>query len=330
MFKYSCDVLSIISNSTEIGLLKGKMGVVLYLCYSDSPIISNRNRPFLLKQIYEQIPKQKSDISKLLDVGLGINHLMSHSFLQGNVDLILGDIDDCIYKECAILHSGNVNYSFLIKVLFYFSERLRYGMKDRLNRSIIQDLSYKLINDIYLIRKLDFYEEPLVYSIFSYNLANFLIVLSRFYELGLYLDKIAHIFKEMRPYVFSRMPYLQANRIVLLYAIASINKCCKSDSWRKYELFLRDNISIDDLLLKEMKDKQILLSNGVSGSYALLNLFNNITQNPIRIDHEGFYNRIVSSSAWEEFQDDSFFSRNVGLGGYIGLDLVLKYILKKK
>lgn len=114
--------------TTDVGLLSGKMGIVLffyhYARHTGQPLYAEYADE-LLDDIFEDIHADTplDFISGLSGIGWGILYLLKNRFVEGNPDEILSDID----KRLMEIHLPNVQDTSLPGLsgyLYYFNERL--------------------------------------------------------------------------------------------------------------------------------------------------------------------------------------------------------------
>ncbi len=329
-------VIDAINKQEDIGLLYGKLGAAIYSFEHTDAFDSNqKNKKFaenLIKVVYEKINDQMNmSISNgLPGMGLGFNFLVGQSYVEGNIDAVLEDIDNLIYKRIAYINKGDeVSTIGLIEVLIYLSVRFQKGLKNQINRSIFNNLATKIIDLIYINRTEYFYNEPVSFSVY-YPIALYLFALGRFYKLGIHTFRIQKILEEISTKLFGMMPLLQANKLTLLYAISSINQILHIEGWQEYAKLLKSHLSIDWILSHEIRNKQIFFTDGAAGIYMLLYFYNRENEDKFEFDEQIFYNKITSSLIWDKFESDSkFLSQRIGLDGYLGLKILLGHLQHK-
>ena len=290
-----------IDKQEDIGLLYGKLGAAIYtfqgVAISGSDQINNKFAEGLIKKIYEEINDQmNTSISNgLSGIGLGFGYLVEQSYIKGNLDNALEDIDNLIYKRIAYLNNGQkVSRIGLIEILIYLSVRLEKGLKNKMNRYIFENLAIKIINFIYINRTETFYDEPISFSLY-YPLPLYLFALGKFYKLGIHTFRIQKILEEMSKRLFSTRPLLHANKLTLLCAISSINHTIQLEGWQEYANFIKEELSINIILTHEIKNKQIFFTEGVGGIYLLLYFYNRENEDKFELNKQLFlkYSQLV-------------------------------------
>ncbi len=68
--------------------------------------------------------------------------------------------------------------------------------------------------------------------------------------------------------MFSHLPHLHLNRLYLLWGILPLRNC--SPDWQRYVNELRKSINLDIIYNREIKGKDIYISNGYASLYFLL------------------------------------------------------------
>lgn len=319
--------------NNELGLFRGKIGEIIYYFYSSTPILSHKDAKEILNNIYQNINTSLPLTLKdgLLGIGIAINILMYKSYIKGNVDHILKDIDEYIYKlyERSLYEKFKDTKKDQIKIqheiLLYYSIRLKYGLRNKNDRSIYENLVIDTFNYIYMNKKDSYFNEPIPYSIDNYLLVDFLISLSILFNQNICKKRIYLLLREVGSQVFSRIPILQANRIFLLYAIHLINIEIHDKEWENYESYLKNSISINKLLTDEIKNRQILFSDGLGSCYLFLSLYNISTNNNMPIDQKLFLDKFKKSKMWNDFDNIHFLNKYIGLDGFFGLKLLIEY-----
>ncbi len=319
----------IIKEQKMIGLAYGKMGIALYL-YQQSKKSSQKElnedlAEELVQEVYESISEKfpLNLLNGLCGIGIGLNYLIKQSYLEGDIDTILEDIDNLIFQNTAYELK---TVTELFDILFYLIIRFENGLKKKEGRLIFENLAIRLIDTIYLSRKEDFYEESIPFS-FNYNLVLYLYILGRFHQMKIYTYRIERLLEEMSGRIFSRIPILHANRLALLYPVRMISKTINQKKWSDYADFLENSLSMEQIISKEMKNKNIFFTDGIALVYILLYLYNKENDQKIEINHKAFYQKITTSILWEKFQNNPIFlQQRIGLDGYLGLTILLDFI----
>jgi hypothetical protein len=132
--------------------------------------------------------------------------------------------------------------------------------------------------------------------------------------------------KELTPYIVSKLPYLQANRLLMLWITTLINNRLKNEDWEKYISLIRKEIDMEHLIQIEMKGRSIYFADGLPSLYFLLSQTRNFfTNSKLELYNNLILRKIVASPEWERLlQDEEYFNKRNGLySGYCGTALLL-------
>lgn len=317
-----------------VGLAQGQMGISIYFYYL-SRIRQNENYKAIAEQLLENTlgklsPDSSISVEKgLAGVGLGVTHLIEAGFVEGEVNELLEDIDSAIFKRLAFL-PGNSPYKKdeLLHLLFYLSVRLTDQTDDD-GRYIFRELIIKTLNIFVSGLTGDFFDETFSFSVYHYHLPLFTYICARLLEQDFYNERIYKILEEFELAILSRFPLLHANRLYLLCGMLPLISYMSNPQWKEYVDLLHEEISLPTIFDKEMKNKHIFISNGLSLMYLLLNyLDKKYPDYKIGYSSQVFYARITGSEAWESlFKRDYYFNIHQGLlNGFPGVLLVLSQI----
>ncbi len=329
-------LLQSIDKTYPIGLAQGQMGICLYFFYL-SRIEQEPKYKILAEDLLKNtLDKLSLDLSigvesGLAGVALGVIQLIKDDFVEGDINELLEEIDNVVYKRLAFLSDGSFyKKNELLYLLYYLSIRL----DDQANEDelyIFQELIIKVINLFYEGLNSDFFNEYYSFSVYQYHLPVFSYIFSKLLEQNFYNKKIYKILEEFEYSIISRLPVLHANRLYLLCGILPLIPYMKNPQWGKYVILLRKEISLSNILINEMKNKQIFVGNGLSMIYLLLYfLESNYPEYKVAYNPEEFYERIINSEAWISLvKHDYFFNIHSGLiNGFLGVELVLSHIKK--
>lgn len=314
--------------SKNIGLLYGKTGAsIASFLLQDSHIgLDKRYGEELLTEVFDQISENMPlNISQgLAGIGLGINYLIKRHYVEGNPDHVLKEIDEILFKR--IVYYGekdNIDCMGLSEILFYFLIRLKTGLKNKMERAIFVEFAKKALNMIYMGKKLDFFEEPLPYSIY-YPLPCFLYLCSFMYDMNIYTNRINHILEEIKAIVFSRVPFLNCNRLTMMASVLHVAKSTKDSDWYDYLSLLHNAFSFDKMLEEEIGNKQIFLTDGLLGISLIANDYNkNCSQEKYSITVPDIRPLVSQSLRLREFEQPNEEAR-LGLDGLLGIMLYNK------
>jgi hypothetical protein len=325
-----------IDKTYPVGLIHGQMGISIYF-YHLSRIEKDENYEAMAEQLLDDTLNKISSESSvsiesgLAGIALGIIHLIKSDFVEGDIDELLENIDNAIFKQLAFLPNNlSTLKNELLHLLFYFYIRLKDQKYDD-NRYIFQELIIEVLNLFAVNLKEDFFKEYHTFSVYHYHLPMFVYICSKLLELDFYNDRIHKIVETFEPMILSRLPLLHANRLYLLCVTLSIIPYIDNPQWKEYATLLHKEISLNHIFEKEIKNKHIFISNGLSMIYILLNHLNhNFPEYKIDYSPQMFYDKIIASEAWTSFKQDYYFNIHQGLvNGFPGVQLVLSHIKKQ-
>ncbi|MDR2914721.1 MAG: hypothetical protein LBV74_07815 [Tannerella sp.] len=320
-----------------VGLTQGKMGICIYF-YHLSRIEKEDKYKMIAGQLLDDIlenlsPELPISVENgLAGIALGITHLIKAGFVEGDVNELLEDFDNIIFKRLAFLrdHTSHPK-SELLHLLFYLSVRLS-AQTDENGRYIFQELIIKTLNNFVSGITDDFFDESYSFSVYHYHVPLLACIFSRLLKQDFYNERIYKILEELELKILFRVPLLHANRLYLLCGILPLAPYMRNPHWKEYADLLRREISLPIIFEREMKNKHIFLSNGLSMVYLLLYcLEKNHPEYRIAYNPQDFYDRIVSSEAWDSlFRKGHFFNIHEGLlNGFPGVRLLLHHIQKQ-
>lgn len=335
-------LFSLVKNGYPIGLATGRMGLCIYYYYL-SRWEENKEYKLIAESLLDDIISQLSEIadvtveSGLAGIAIGISHLIEEKFIEGDINEILEEVDNVIFKKLAFLiykdtrkHIPKVD---LIHLLYYLYMRYKEQVSAD-NQFVFQELIIKTIEMFKEDLNADFFNEYFSFSLRDFHLPFFLYIISKIYDLNIYNDRISKILEEYINQILSMYPLSHANRLYLLCGLVCIKPYLSG--YYKKEIdsrvqLLKDNIDIDYIVNTEFGNQEIYVTNGLSSVYILL--FYLQKKNPsysIDYDPQLFFSRISTSEAWNALQSkDFYFRRYIQLfDGFPGVCLVLLHIKK--
>jgi len=338
-------IISSIDIVQSLGIANGKMGICIFL-YEESRRLKDKRLELLADEVFDMVHSNLSENMSfgiengLMGIGIGIDYLIKKEFIQGDVNQILKTIDNYVFQNiCNHLETSITDKDIdlmdqyltsILHTLLYFSFRLKNKKLKAIDRLILEKSEIKLINVFYRTLSDSLIYEPLPFSIRN-KIPLFLLGLRDLAHSNFYTERINCIIHEIENRVLTYFPYIQGNRLMQLWAAESIANYTKKINWVQYARLLRDNICMDDILQKEMKDFNLFFANGISGIYYIGSQYNKIAYQPIEIDKHKVLNRIYSSRLWERLlKDDEYFIDSIGLDGACGLILFTEYLIEKK
>lgn len=326
-----------IGESYPLGLAQGQMGICIYF-YHLSRTEDNENYKVIADQLLDDtLDKLSLDSisveNELVGIALGITHLIKEGFVEGEVNELLEDIDNVIFKRLGFLQSqSSYKKEELLHLLYYLFVRLTYQI-DNNNKYIFRELIIKIINIFATRLNNDFFNESFSFSIYNFHLPVFTYVCACLLEQNFYNDRIYKILEELEPQILSKFPVLHANRLYMLCGMLPLVPYMKNPKWKLHVDLLHKEIKLQVIFDKEMRNKHIFVGNGLSLVYLLLYyLENNYSEYKICYNPQDFYDKIIASEAWDSIlKHDYFFEAHRGLlEGFSGVQLVLSHIKKQK
>jgi len=260
---------------------------------------------------------------------LGVSYLIKSGFTEGDINELLEDIDSLIFKKLSF-NSDRYSNTELLHLLFYLYFRL-VEQKDGNDRFLFEELIIKTVNLFYTNLKEDFFNEPYSFSVYSYAAPPFLRIMGKLLAAGFHNGRLLKIIEELTPVLLYRFPMLHANRLYLLAGILSVKPHLNNPQWDDYARLLHRETSIAAILEKEMKDRHIFISNGLSMIYILLSFINrHYPEYGIAFSPKEFHERIAGSDVWNALREkEYYYNIHRGLAnGFPGVQLVLSHIEK--
>ena len=256
------------------GLLNGKMGVALYFFYLARETENPEHQNFaetLLDQVYENIQNNPVPCGfgdGLAGIAWALAHLVKEKFVEADLDEILSDADDKIYHYLS--NSQQISFGLpegLMGYLVYAISRLE-GYKDT---NTERDFVFKrLLMDLLNRTSTAMDErnwrlaEPPIFTL-NWDLPLCLILLGKAKNLGVYGSKINRMIESISPSVLSLLPSQQANKLFLLSGLKCLLSYVDLPLWEKHAALIQHQLDIHAILNKELRDKNIFLSNGLAG-----------------------------------------------------------------
>jgi len=323
---------SSINENTSIDLATGKMGLCIYY-YILSDNKRNKYQKIaekLLDDIFCSIDRINSIDLKygLTGIGLGIRYLLNKKYIKGDVNEVLKDIDDKVFKSlCTTTLIDSCNPLFLIHILYYLSIRLENQKPNSESEYLFQELAIQTINHLYCKIDIHFFHEPINYT-FDYALPLLLFVLSKVYYSISYEDKIKKIIEEYSIEILSIYPKLHANRLFLWCGMNKAAKFLKNESWNNHIDLLKKNINFKNIFNQELKNKNIFFADGLCSILFLINDYSQHTGiNELENNKKDIVQKIISSDTWNlMLNDPSSLINYRGLyNGICGILLTIKH-----
>jgi len=300
---------------------EGKMGCCIYF-FALARLTNNRQHKKLAEKLLDDIYLELANKStertayELAQIGMGINYLLNQKYVQGNINLVLSDIDRLIFKTIAFENKPTTyKINGIIPVLYFICNRISKCKKGSDSRFILEELCIKLFNDLYQSLDPGFYDESYLFNILRYKLPQFLYTLSKMYSLNFYNYRLIEIIKEISGLVQSRIPVLHSSRLYLLWSLLYLKETTGLDSWNEQIDILVNHIDYKKIINKEFCNKNVFIEDGVAGIYLILNALK-CTSISLPFDKSIFLEKIEESEIWS----DEEALKNMGLiNGFSGL-----------
>lgn len=322
------DILNKVNN-VPLNLGNGKMGLCIYYYYisrKENSALYKRTAEKLLNDVVENIQSIKSiNITDgLAGIGMGISYLIKNKYISGSTNKILSDLDDEIFRKLTDTHFlQNIEISSLIQSLFYWTTRIKEQRKNSENEELFKGLVIDLINLLHFkLTKDSFDEKHLYYNFLSYELPQIHFILKRINDLDFYNYRISKIVEELLHQSYTRIPALNGSKLCLIWGLNETYKYQQSDSCKKHIEILKNELDINILLTKELRNKNIFLNDGCPSVFWLLvSLREYFSVNEFQNYLNLINTKIEKSEIWEEIleDDNQDYSTKLGLlNGFSG------------
>ena len=335
--KYNEVILSISSDDfTELPLnmRNGRIGLCVYL-YIMSRLTNEKKYETFAETLLDDIYSNINNIYSLTDlvwVGLSLNFFIEQKYAEGNIDVILGDIDSLIFQKTLNPKSTSISESTQMQIIIYLAKRLKRQKEGSNSEFLFQELIIKALNDLYIGSvKNDFYKNPMDYNI-EYKVPLLLYTLSEIYKLGFYNYRIDRILHEISFDLLSILPTLHSNRLYLLWGLLRIKQQTQLDIWDEPILTLKSCIKLEKIVFDELKNKCIHIYDGISSILLLIYDINRLSPDLLLLDNRIFQKKIEESVLWNDLDNDKMQIREkLGLfNGLAGVSLISEFIFYNK
>lgn len=320
------------SETGNLGLANGEIGRCIYLFTAyrfERKSIYKRAAEDVLNKIEANI-KQESSINfkdGLIGIGLGLDYLIRNDFLHGNINQVLKPIDDIVYRNIAVEKNlESLRLSDRVLMLYYLFVRLK-EINNKDDKFLFEHISLKLITNIF--KKIDaiILEEPILYS-FEYNLPLFIIILSKIYSLSVHKQYIFGILNEITPAIMSKLPYLDSNKLFLLWGVSTTRENLNMKIMDNHISVLKREFNVERMIREEFFGGKAFFINGLTSIYyILLNCRNQFNQEEFSKTKSIILEEILDSPIWNVFEKDKpYIISNKGLlTGFAGTFFLLHY-----
>jgi len=325
-------IIAYSNQKIRLDIEEGKMGFCIYF-FKLSRLLQETQYQKLAENLLNDIYAELGDeptvraVYELVQIGMGIDYLVRQNYVKGNINAILTDIDNLIFKKLAF-EKVSVTYQTtgIIPILYYICIRIKQQNKGSDARFISEELCIKLFNDLYLSLDSGFYEEPFLFNILDYRLPQFLYVVNKMYSLQFYNYRIVEVLKEISGLILSKIPVLHANRLYLLWSLLNLKETTVSNTWDEQIDILANHIDYQKIIYRELRNRDVFIRDGVAGIYLLLNALKN-TYRPIPFEKNIFQKKIEKSEIWKAPQAFGTFGLINGFGGAL---LIYNLIINEK
>lgn len=334
--KFNSSLIEFLPYQDQLGLSKGKIGLCCYFFSLYKEYESERYLEEAQKLMNETMCKidQIEDISLLdglIGVILSINYLHQNNFIEGDIELLFKKVDDNIYRKIYNpIFYNSLEISNKIDILYYLYIRT-YNSECRSYYDIVilEEQVMYILNDIYNIIDLSFFEEEIPINI-NYKLPFFLYVISKLYSSNICRNKILMIINELYFKLLSIIPYFHANRLFYLFGLFSIKENIGISSFDEHIKLLHDNINLDKIINHEFESRKISVFNGLLSIYLILfSLKNYFSKKEIILYQKKIFKRIESSCIWEIFNGSRITLPDKEYGLLTGLSGVFILIIRE-
>ena len=320
--------LSIISSQQDVqlGLFEGKTGWAIYF-YEMSRLIGDENLEYIAVRLINEICIKAQSVNSMdlrngiAGIGLGISYLFREKFIVGDINKILSDIDDKLFKELSSTTLyRNTDLHSVVHMIFYIIDRLERLKNNSENEYLFKELLIYSINELYDNLKKNHLEEPLFYSL-EFLLPQLLFLFSKILRLNFYNNRVMKIIGEMTYFIFSFLPRLNSHRLYLLWAIDTLNKeFYDNKDWEKYKKLLYGQIDINEIFNHELHSYNIFFNEGYPSIYIfLLRLRRYFTNENLFQCRRLLLDKVINSQSRNDL-----IANNGLYNGYCGTYLTLK------
>ena len=303
---------SLLASSFEqensLGLSNGKMSGCIYFYVASRNQSNERYRKIagkLLDDIFNGIGYIDSlDVrTGLAGIGIGLSYLANNKYVTGDINKVLGDLDDKIFKHLCDEKTYEINNNItVIQLLYYLYIRLTNLENIPEQKYLFEELTIHAINNIYEKTTSVFFYEPLSFNL-DYKLPQFLLILEKISSLNFYNERIKKIMEELSFKILTIIPLLNSNRLYLLVAMKSIAKWFDINGWNKHMMFIEDKLELNTIYEQEFNYDNIYINNGYAGILLLLGKIMSLN-NPIYIKHKENLIRIINTHEVVKFQEE--------------------------
>lgn len=284
---------------------------------------------YILNNLNKHIPSKPAlEIYQgITGIGLAIIFCKNKGYIEDNIDDLLAEIDNYVYKYSvsALQKYSNRYLSTFLDILVYIFYRHKYSDNNEL-KHIFAKLWLKIYDMISLTISTDNFYEPIP-SDLKYNLAEFIYICS----LGIQFDnfhkkRIHKVLSDLENFIIANTPILQSNKLILAIAIHNLTTVIgEENKWQEYKESLIKNISIEHIIENELLPNDIHMTHGVPCIYWILYLHKyTFKEKQLQIIIEKIGRASFLNSSYSSILNMGF----VGLDGILGTIYTLLHIKK--
>ncbi len=331
------------SSISGVGLFNGKLGLSIYF-FTLAREIKNPEYQEIAEILIGEVYNSVGEATILPDfedglagIAWGICYLVRNEYVDAELDEILSELDDRIYKYL-IENRGKLPVNLrqgLLGYLYYYTYRLEStpSSGDKVNKYIFQMICTDIINQLgQQIEEEKFHSrEPILFTIF-WDLPVLLILLANAKKSNINPNKVNRILDYLTNIVISLYPKLHSNRLYLLLGMEKILSEIPIPEWRTHADFLRKAIEPSKMILEECRNLNILVMDGISGLAFISKKFAELTDDSeLLLSEVEVIKKIKGSVYWDDSEFYKEMKIRMGLcTGMSGIGLLLLEYLKDK
>ncbi|CUQ05543.1 MULTISPECIES: hypothetical protein [Parabacteroides] len=324
-------LISSLDGDFPLGLTYGKMGVCIYFYQMERLVKTDQYRVIGDKVLDDVLTKISSVESLnvedgLAGIALGLIFLVRKKYIEANLNELLVDVDDVIYKYLMFHENKSIiPVKDILGYIYYFNIRLE-EISNEQDQSVFKDVIAYLVDCLFENVDENFFDDYDKFSVYYYQLPLLFFVFAGLLEKGIYTSRIFHILNEWKMRLITRIPLLHMNRLYLLWGMLTIKPFLKDTDFIQYVDQIKRSVDVKYLIEREINIKNIFVTNGYSLLFVLLKLIDK--KYPLYsfvYDENQIVDKIKTSPAWKDLQDvPSFYRIHRGLlNGFLGVDLLL-------
>ena len=327
----------------KVGLLNGKLGLSIYFFALARETKKQEYQEILEKligEVYDAVDESTfpADFEDgLAGIAWGICYLTRNNFVNADLDEILSEVDDRIYKyliENIEKLPVNIKQGILGYLLYYlYRLGSTTGSGEKNNEYVFRMICADLINRLGQRIEEDTFQsrEPVLFTVF-WDLPVLLMLLAEAKKLNISPHKIDRILDYLTPVVASLYPSLHSNRLYLLLGMQYILHEVPALGWQAHAGFIRQGIDSSKIIEDECRNLDIMVGDGVSGLAFIGRKLAELTGDAeLLLPEDKITTKIRGSVCWGEGEFYQEMKNNIGLcTGLSGIGMLLLEFLKEK